>query len=192
MIWRCIPWHGVKTHCKIDENIYTQKCINIIEYKSDKDIWCIISSDLNIIEILWHWIKQSFEIQSTCMNISHKVFQVFHDLWSNPSPKYIQNLYNSLPTPMTACLRVNVTLQNIQVKHLLLIMSITIEILRWIMRATMLDCKEYFLAWHCKNIIASDKKCICSFRWICNLIWFSLWIIDTVQYYTAGTDPSCR
>ena len=58
--------------------------------------WPAQSPDLDIIENLWLLVKSKLLSRVTFINNEHKLFNEIHRIWSDISPAYIQNLYNSI------------------------------------------------------------------------------------------------
>lgn len=92
-----------------DDDAPVHRARIIEEYKRDKSInsltWPAQSPDLNVIENILLRIKR--ELQNTARNIStpDELFNAINELLTSYQPRYVQNLYNSLPRRKMAVIR---------------------------------------------------------------------------------------
>lgn len=92
-----------------DDNAPVHRARLITDYKRDNSVngmtWPAQSPDLNIIENIWWRIKRTLRKQAQRINTRDELFAAIHRVWDNITLAHVQNLYNSLPRRMQACLR---------------------------------------------------------------------------------------
>lgn len=116
MTWGCISWYGSGTLCKVQSNINAQMYIDILfnhqwpfiarHFPANNClVYPVQSPDINVIENCWHWIKRRNQNHAGETTTVNQLFEEFLNTWQNFILKYIQNLYQSIPRRIMACIR---------------------------------------------------------------------------------------
>jgi hypothetical protein len=78
-------------------------------YKHDNNIhgmvWPAQSPDINVIENCWLRIKRTLQYRAGGITNSGQLFDTILDIWQNFTVEYVQNLYQSIPRRVLACIR---------------------------------------------------------------------------------------
>jgi hypothetical protein len=78
-------------------------------YKHDNNIhgmvWPAQSPDINVIENCWLRIKRTLQYRAGGITNSGQLFDAILNIWQNFNVEYVQNLYQSIPRRVLACIR---------------------------------------------------------------------------------------
>lgn len=92
-----------------DDNAPVHRARIVERYKHENNIhgmvWPAQSPDINIIENCWLRIKRTLQIRVMRITKPQELFDAIFDIWQNFTVEYVQNLYNSIPWRVLACIR---------------------------------------------------------------------------------------
>lgn len=92
-----------------DDNAPVHRARIVERYKHDNNIhgmvWPAQSPDINIIENCWLKIKRTLQLRAPVISNSTQLFDAILDIWQDFAVDYVQNLYNSIPKRILACIR---------------------------------------------------------------------------------------
>jgi hypothetical protein len=110
MIWGCITWYGVGTLCQVNGNINAEKYILL---QSSLNSQPTVFYDIDIRWLGWPYHTMNVVIMLIPLHNpsligitnSGQLFDTILDLWQNFNVEYVQNLYQSIPRRVLACIR---------------------------------------------------------------------------------------